>query len=337
MLRPVAELIDAWRIWHKVTFQRGRILTTRDDAWERFDRPELFADPRRFFPADGIVPSLSIAAGRGTPLADVARFRFPSLHPIQGYPYAETNTAAGLLYRNRRAPDAPVALLVHGWAHDGLRALETIYVEPLLREGFSVALPSHPFHFERTPAGTYSGELMVSGDVVLTVEAFRQGVADICGLINWLRHAGTRRLGLVGYSLGGYLAALVACLRDDLDFVVIGAAGDSVVSPILDTGLGVNVREDLSRSEMHRRERLERAWGIISPGRLVPRVSPDRLLLIGGLFDRIMLKTSVERLWESWGRPPIRWEEQGHYTLLAVPGRLVRRALPLLRRRALHR
>ena len=29
MLRPVAEFIDAYRIWHKVTFQRGRILTTQ--------------------------------------------------------------------------------------------------------------------------------------------------------------------------------------------------------------------------------------------------------------------------------------------------------------------
>jgi len=137
----------------------------------------------------------------------------------------------------------------------------------------------------------------------------------------------------MGYSLGGYMAALLACVRDDLRAVVIGAAGDSVVSPILDTRLGVNVREDLSQSGMHARDRLEEAWGVISPGRLTPRVSRDRILMVAGEWDRIMLRASVQRLHEAWGSPALRWEPQGHYSLLAVPGRLVWRSLPFLRER----
>jgi len=38
----------------------------------------------------------------------------------------------------------------------------------------------------------------------------------------------------------------------------------------------------------------------------------------------------VQRLWEGWGRPPIRWMNEGHYSLLAWPGRLVRLARPML-------
>jgi len=338
MLRPVAEFIDSYRIWHKVTFERGRILRTTDNSWEAFDRPEHYAEPRRVFGDGDRVPQVSVRPRGGTELAEVSSFSFPALHRIEGYPYAETNVATGRIYRLRGARRAPMAVLSHGWAHrgeGGLRAVEVIYVEPLLKAGFSVALLSHPFHFERTPAGTYSGELMVSGDVVLTVEAFRQSVADLVGLVNWLRGSGDAVVGLVGYSLGGYLAALVACLRDDLDFVVIGAAGGSVVSPILDTGLGVNVREDLASTGMDHREQLERAWGIISPERLSLRVDSRKVLLVAGRYDRIMLRDSVVRLWEKWGRPPISWEDQGHYTLLAVPGRLVRRSLVLLREVAL--
>ena len=330
MLKPLAEFIDAYRIWHKVTFQRGRILTTRGTAWEQFDSAENYADPARFYGDGWRLPDLKVGRTRVTELADVASFSFPTLHPIEGYPYTETNTACGRLYRRKAAPRAPVVVLSHGWAHEGMRAIELLYIEPLLRAGFSVALLAHPFHFERTPAGTYSGELMVSGDVVLTVEAFRQSVADLMGLISWLRDTGNRTVGLLGYSLGGYLAALVACLREDLDFVVIGAAGGSVVSPILDTGLGVNVREDLSKSGMHERRSLERAWGIISPGRLAPRVAKHRLLIVAAAYDRIMLRNSVSDLWERWGRPRILWEDQGHYTLLAVPGRLVRRCRDFL-------
>lgn len=333
MFRPIAQLIDDYRIWHKVTFERGRILTTRDHAWEEFDRPDKLRDPSSFFAADGRIPDLQVNAEESVGPFEIARFEFPSLHPIEGYSYEETNRAAGLLYRRRGDTRAPVVILSHGWAHDDMRAVRVIYVEPLLKAGFSVAVPAQPFHFERTPRGTYSGELMVSGDVVLTVEAFRQGVADICGLINWLRDRGNGTVGLLGYSMGGYFAGLTAAVRGDLDFVVVAAAGDSVVSPILDTGLGVNVREDLSRTGMHLRENLERAWAIISPGRLAPRVPQDRLLLVAGRYDRIMLHGSVARLWQAWGRPAIRWEDQGHYTLLAVPGRLIRRCLPFLRER----
>src|SRR5688572_2085753 len=249
MLRPVATFIDDYRIWHKVTFRRGRILLTRGD-WEDLARPELLEDPRRHFGDGRRVPDVRREPERSTPSADVVRFSFPSACPLEGYPYAESDTAHGTLYRNRAAQTAPVVVLSHGWAHDDRRAVELIFVEPLLQAGFSVALLSHPLHFERTPAGSWSGELMVTGDVRLTVAAFRQGVADLGGVVSWLRDEGMR-VGVLGYSLGGYLAALLACARDDLEAVVIGAAGDSVVSPILDTRLGINVREDLSRSGMH--------------------------------------------------------------------------------------
>ena len=330
MLKPVAEFIDVSRIWQKVTFQRGRILKTKGREWEWFDHPDNYADPSRVFQAGTRVPQVRHAPDRATDLAEITRYTFPTLHPIERYPYGETNQASGLVYRNRRSPGAPVAILSHGWAQRDVRAVEVIYVEPLLKAGYSVAVPWHPFHFERRPAGTYSGELMVSGDVLLTIEAFRQSVIDLLGLYNWLRDTGDQQIGLMGYSMGGYVAGLAACVRDDLDFAVIAGCDDSVISPILDTGIGVNVREDLSWSGMNERHNLERAWGIISPGRLALKTPKDRVLIVSGIWDRLMTRDAVTRLWENWGRPVMSWQEQGHYTLLAVPGRVVRRSLPFL-------
>src|SRR5262249_40167187 len=149
-----------------------------------FDDAANYADPTRFYGDGRRVPDLTITRDSSKEETGTASFQFPTLHPIESYPYAETNVATGRLYRRKGAARAPVAGLPHGWAHDDLRAVELIYVEPLLKAGFSVAILSHPFHFERAPAGTYSGELMVSGDVVLTVEAFRQAVADLIGLIS---------------------------------------------------------------------------------------------------------------------------------------------------------
>ena len=332
MIKPVAEFIDASRIWQKTTFQRGRILRTRGRDWERFDHPDHYADPSLVYGVGSRMPDMRLSFERQTEMANITRFSFPTLHPIEGYPYDETNRAAGRVYRNRRHPRAPVAILSHGWAQNDRRAVEVIYVEPLLKAGYSVAVPSHPFHFERKPAGTYSGELMVSGDVLLTVEAFRQSVIDLLGLYNWLRDTGDLKVGLLGYSMGGYVAGLAACVRGDLDFAVVASCDDSVISPILDTAIGVNVREDLSWSGMHERRNLERAWGIISPGRLTLRIPKERVLMVSGVWDRVMTSGAVTRLWDKWGRPLISWQEHGHYTLLAFPGRVVRRSLPFLSR-----
>jgi hypothetical protein len=319
--------VDSFRIWYKITYRRGRVLATEGDAWEAFGDADLLARPERFYRAGAPPRVETIPAGRLAG-AEVLRFRFPTLHPLR---FAESNLAAGRFYRQARRPDAPVVLISHGWAHRGLRVVEHLYVRPFLRAGFSVAFVAHPMHLERTPSDAYSGELLVSGDVVLTVEGFRQGVVDLIAAAEWLRDGGRRKVGLFGYSLGGYLAGIMAAVREDWAFVVLGGAGDSLVSPILDTPLGRNVREDLGACGMADRARLLRAWAIVSPGALRPRVPRDRILLVAGRYDRIMLPVSVRRLWRAWDRPRLVWLNRGHYTLLATNGGLMARALPFIR------
>src|SRR3989442_7937514 len=319
---------DNFRVWYKITYRRGRILATEGDAWQSLDFPAYFENPSLFYHGDGNVPRVEQHAVGHIAGAEVVRFKFPTLHPLQ---FPEPNLAVGRLYRNRRSPGAPVVIISHGWAHKTLRTIEHLYVRPFVRAGFSVAFVAHPLHFERTPPGTYSGELVVSADVVLTVEAFRQGVIDMIGAANWLRPRGTRMIGVFGYSLGGYLAGIMTAVRDDWAFAVLGGAGDSPVSPILDTRLGRNIREDLAACGMLDRGRLQRAWKVISPGAFRPRLPKERIPLIAGRYDRIMLPASVRRLWRAWGRPRIQWMNRGHYALLATNRGLMSHAIPFMK------
>ena len=320
---------DDFRVWYKITYRRGRILATEGDAWQSLDAPVHFEDPSLFYHGNGVVPRVEERTVGRIAGATIIRFTFPTLHPMK---FPETNLAVGRLYRNRGAPGAPVVIISHGWAHKTLRVIEHLYVRPFVRAGFSVAFVAHPLHFERTPPGAYSGELVVSADVVLTVEAFRQGVIDMIGAANWLRAKGHGTIGVFGYSLGGYLAGIMAAVRDDWAFAVLGGAGDSPVSPILDTPLGRNIREDLGACGMLDRAKLMRAWKVISPAAFRPRISKERVLIIAGRYDRIMLPASVRRLWRAWGRPPVRWMNRGHYALLATNRGLMSHAIPFMKR-----
>jgi hypothetical protein len=329
--RAFSVSLDRFRVWYKITYRRGRVLATTGDGWRALEDPSFFREPARFYRAGETVPRVSARVVGRIAGAEVVRFTFPTLHPMQ---FPETNVAVGRLYRVLRDPRAPVVLISHGWAHRTLRTIEHLYVRPFLRAGFSVAFVAHPLHFERTPPGAYSGELVVSADVVLTVEAFRQGVIDLIGAANWLRSEGHRRVGLFGYSLGAYLAGIMAAVRGDWAFVVLGGAGDSPVSPILDTPLGRNIREDLAACGMLERDKVTRAWRVISPGAFTPLVPRERILLLAGRYDRIMLPASARRLWRAWGRPRLLWLRRGHYTLLATNRDLMAAAIPFMRQRA---
>jgi hypothetical protein len=337
LLRDLQIQLDRFRIWSKITWQRGRVLATSSDAWKRHDAPEYLRDPELFYRGNRKVPVVTETPAGRFAGGDVTRFTFPTLHHM---PIPETNTAFGRLYhapRERGAPEdfeAPVVLISHGWAHRMRRTVEHLYVRPFLRAGFSVAFVSHPMHLERTPKGSYSGELVVSADVVLTVEAFRQGVIDLIGTADWLRSRGYAKVGVLGYSLGGYLAGIMAAVRGDWTFVVIGGAGHSPVSPILDTPLGTNVREDLAACGMGERASLQRAWTIISPGAFKPKQPKCDILMVAGLYDQIMLPRSVRRLWNLWGRPDLHWLRRSHYTLLATNGGMLSHAIPFMRARA---
>ncbi len=327
VVRALHGSLDSYRIWHKITFARGRILATEGEAWQSLDDPAYFRDPALFYRNGGTLPAVEQKVVGRVGGAEVTRFTFPTLHPLR---FPETNVAVGRLYRRPGGGASPVVMISHGWAHRSIGTIEHLYVRPLLKAGFSVAFVLHPLHFERTPRGSYSGEWVVSADVVLTVEAFRQGVVDLVAAADWLRAEGLGPVGIFGYSLGGYLAGIMAALRDDWAFVVLGGSGDSPVSPILDTSLGKNLREDLKACGMLDRARLTRAWKIISPGSLKPRVPRERILLIAGRYDRIMLPKSVRRLWSAWGRPRLCWLNRGHYTLLATNRGLMSQAVPFM-------
>src|SRR3989441_9232471 len=95
---------DNFRVWHKITYRRGRILATEGDAWQLLDAPAYFENPSLFYHGDGTVPRVEQRTIGRIPGATVIRFAFPTLHPMK---FPETNLAVGRLYRNDRVPGAP--------------------------------------------------------------------------------------------------------------------------------------------------------------------------------------------------------------------------------------
>ena len=88
--------------------------------------------------------------------------------------------------------------------------------------GFNVLAPVLPLHGRRGTGGRISGIGMVSLDWVANVHAVTQAVWDVRRCLAWIRERGAPSIALHGISLGGYTAAMVAGLEDDLSCVIAG-------------------------------------------------------------------------------------------------------------------
>src|SRR3989442_3289131 len=98
---------DNFRVWYKITYRRGRILSTEGDAWQSLDAPAYFENPSLFYHGDGEVPRVEKHTVGHIAGAEIIRFSFPTLHPIR---FHETNVAVERFYRHRQAPCSPVVI-----------------------------------------------------------------------------------------------------------------------------------------------------------------------------------------------------------------------------------
>lgn len=174
--------------------------------------------------------------------------------------------------------------------------------------GLNVVLPVLPMHGPRAK-GLPKGAVFPGEDVMDDVHATAQAVWDIRRVLAWIRSQQPgARIGLNSISLGGYIAALVASLDEDLTCAILGVPPANLVS-ILGRHAGLSPADPRYRTL----ELAEPIGEMISPLSLQPKVAPEGRFIYAGVADRIVHpREQVLGLWEHWGRPNIGWYRGGH-------------------------
>lgn len=272
---------------------------------------EPWRAPRAFFPfIDGDVRPLHVESRRRRRLAggEVVQRRFAT---------------------ERDAGDGD-AILVDHWMHDGAAPRATVltlhgftmgyprfdafalFSKDLFQAGCDVALLTLPAHGARTPPGArFSGERFALPRVDQLNEVMRQAVWEIHAVANWLRGNNGAPVGLLGLSLGGYLAALLAGLRDDWAFVV------PMVPPVCigDLAFRFHARSRRVRTDPElvlSRADLRAAYRVHSPLAHRLAVARERVLIVAGKGDLIVPPEHPHALWQHWDEPAIHWFGGSH-------------------------
>lgn len=185
---------------------------------------------------------------------------------------------------------APIALLLHGFSSSKERMTETVGRALLDRGVGSLALDL-PLHGDREGSG---GEIPYRKPLAL-VGAWRTAVREARAAVEWLAvqpEVDSARIGAVGYSLGGFLALIMAAEESRVRVVALAAAGDL---PLTTPYSGL----------------VRRA---VDPMKAARKLAGRPLLMVNGRGDRSTKPEQAERLFAHADEPKqIQWYEGGHW------------------------
>jgi dienelactone hydrolase len=216
-----------------------------------------------------------------------------------------------------------------GMGNNAAMDLRAFRAPQLGRRGINVVVPVLPLHGPRA-SGRGRGEDLMTIDMVDSMHGVAQAAWDLRRIIRWLREEqGAEQVGVIGYSLGGLVASIVASLEDDLACVIAGI-------PVVDLPHLVrrhsppNVARWADSSgvlgpaadDVHR---------VVSPLAMECKVPFERRFIFAGLADRMSTFGHARRLWLHWDRPAFETYAGGHVGFFWSPSvkRFVDEALRL--------
>lgn len=288
------------------------------DAASSRDASRLFRAPQRgvevreepargrtFRPKDGACVDLSFDSP------------YEPLHPdmAKGQRRNKRNAVAHARWWRHEGAPRPLLIAIHGfyadphWFNEWLFALPRVYAL-----GLDVLHVTLPYHGERqSRLSPFSGHGFFSRGISGIHEAFAQAVHDVRVFIDHLLHErGVPRVGVTGISLGGHTAALLAAAEPRLSFAVPNVPVTSLADLILEWG----PLRGMSRAAMAALDTdvagFRRLFAASCPLSYPPAIDRERLMVIGGVGDRLAPPKHSRLLWEHWGRCRLHWFPGSH-------------------------
>ncbi len=249
--------------------------------------------------------------------ADHLLFQIPS---ARHSPIRENQIIWGRHLRPRPGvKEQGTVIVLHPWIGPGGLIWLSRFGKPLLRHGIGVVSMEMPHHLHRTAPGNLSGELAICGDLTSMLESALQCVADLRRVVAWLRGRSGGGIGVIGCSLGGWAAAMLAATEPTLRAAVTCVPPADLEQILRSSPLTAGpIRRDLEASRVPP-ELFAEFSRVASPLSWPAALPPRRLLVVGARHDALIPHSDSERLAAHWGCELWR-EPDGHITLFARRG-----------------
>ncbi len=237
--------------------------------------------------------------------------------PQEGLPRG-VETAHLRWLTHARGPADSACLVLAGSREEGFGLRQAIHA-PLVHAGVDVVLLENPFAGLRRAPGQRGAAVRTVSDHVLLNLAMVQEARAVLG---WLGRAGYHRRGVAGYSMGGFMAALVAALSPEPLAVAALAAG-TTPAPVFTQGLLARSVDFATLGKTaggpeQARTRLASLFAMADVRRLQPPARAQAALVVGCLRDGYVSSEDTEALAKHWPGSTLRWLKAGHISALLL-------------------
>lgn len=279
--------------------------------YEDVPRAELFPKP---------VPKALPRVVRSSIRSRLTKLEFLSahepLHTSELDRYRDCPELHRFVVRRFRRPGRPpkrAVVYLHAWMVDGAHLADSTFAlwisQQLDADVFAVEQVHHGSR--KMAISPYGGAHFFSADVAMTFESMRQAASDARLVVDHVLDLGWYdEVGMLGVSLGGAIALIVACHEPRLDWVVPVVSHLNIADTVHHAPIAVRARRQLqswgvSMSELRRVNDALLGW-------LEPALPRERILMMPARRDLCMRAVEVERLLLRWPGVRANWLPGGH-------------------------
>lgn len=285
---------------------------------EFYSKQRLQKHPEKFFVPRKKIPKIKTVLLHKLKDGEVVDISFRSNYKVQCSAFKDdfelfrpNRKVHARMWRHHKGSKGTIVAL-HGWTMDDQRINALAFLPGhFYKLGLNVVLIELPFHGRRVCKTAAGKRVTFPGPhIARTNEAMAQVISDLRRLNLWLNSEGHTKVGCIGMSLGGYIAALWASL-DPLEFCI-------PIVPVVDmAGLAWDIAGDKAEFKALIEkgltiEALHTVFRIHSPLSLAPKLPINKRMIIAGLADHIVPPRHPHMLWEHWDQPEIHWLSGGH-------------------------
>jgi dienelactone hydrolase len=238
----------------------------------------------------------------------IHHLRFPSA--VES-PHPENNTVHAEYYRPYGTGPFPGVIVLDVTAGD--QSLSRTIATHLAQNGVAGLFVQMAYYGPRRPPG--SDLRLLSPDVKHTMEAVRQTVLDLRLAAAWMAsrpELDPNRLGILGTSLGSFMASLAGEMEPRLGRVAILLGGGGLIEGYYDHPKATEFRK-LYEALGGSREKLARLIAPADPLTCAANLKKRKVLMLAAKRDDIVPPKMAELLWKAAGEPKILWYDCTHY------------------------